>query len=407
MDFKKKFDIDEILDEVPSDGILSDNGETDNVKTAENGEKNLLKKPLTVDEHRALRRKTKKNLARQNSKEGTLGMAGAPNFVAPQRRWKNSRRSRNGQGSRLTKKSGGGRGNWGKFGSELLEEFESLDPADPNFNEDEDLDNVEFEEIVCTNKLNNEEEFLKSFEQVMLEYFEHGDTHEVAQEVDDHIRSGTLRPLVVVKAIEMALERKNSHREMTSVLISDLYSRCLIESDYERGFDMLLNNLPDLVLDTPDAPHLLGNFIARAVADDCLMPKFVHQLSQNGHHSPKNGNSNGNGVVEVEEPNAKILNESAQQALDYAEGKHFSDFYRPLNLSSLLGHLLNQQSWAHLDNVWGVSGGLRPVKNITKQMEMLLKEYLLSRDIKEAQRCIVALETPHFHHELIYEVSDR
>jgi programmed cell death protein 4 len=58
-----------------------------------------------------------------------------------------------------------------------------------------------------------------------------------------------------------------------------------------------------------------------------------------------------------------------------------------------------------LDNVWGVSGGLRPVKNITKQMEMLLKEFLNSRDIKEAQRCIVALETPHFHHELVYEVS--
>lgn len=61
--------------------------------------------------------------------------------------------------------------------------------------------------------------------------------------------------------------------------------------------------------------------------------------------------------------------------------------------------------WAHLDNVWGVAGGLRPVQNITKQMELLLKEYLLSRDIQEAQRCIIALEVPHFHHELVYEVT--
>lgn len=45
------------------------------------------------------------------------------------------------------------------------------------------------------------------------------------------------------------------------------------------------------------------------------------------------------------------------------------------------------------------------MKTITKQMEMLLKEYLGSRDIKEAQRCIIALEVPHFHHELVYEVS--
>lgn len=68
------------------------------------------------------------------------------------------------------------------------------------------------------------------------------------------------------------------------------------------------------------------------------------------------------------------------------------------------GHLSMHKGWTHLDNVWGVAGGLRPVKSITKQMELLLKEYVLSRDLKEAQRCISALEVPHFHHELIYEV---
>lgn len=326
MEFNKNYGVDALLDQLTEDADVSDNIETDDAgKTVENGEKNLLKKPLTVDEHRALRRKTKKAISRQSSKEGTLGCAGAPNFVAPQRRWKNSRRSRNGQGRGLTKKAGGGRGNWGKAGSELMEEFEALDHADPNFNDDEDFDNVEFKEIVCAD-MNNEEEFLKNFEQVMLEYFENGDTHEVAQEIDDNIRSGTLRPLVIRKAVEMAFERKSSHREMTSVLLSDLYGRCLIGSDYEHGFDMLLNNLPDLILDTPEAPHLLGNFLARAVADDCLMPKYVHQLAQNGNNlSPKNGerNGNGNGVIE-DEPEVgagRLLNEYAKLALGYAEGK--------------------------------------------------------------------------------------
>lgn len=329
MEFKQKFDVDAMLNEVSDDGEVSDNIDADGAMKKENGEKNLLKKPLTVEEHRALRRKTKRNLGRQNSKEGALGMAGAPNFVAPQRRWKNSRRSRNGQGRGLTKKDGGGRGNWGKVGSELLEEYEALDHNDPNFNDDEDLDNVEFKEIVFADKnnLDHEDEFLKTFEGVMLEYFEHGDTHEVAQEIDDKLRSGALRPLVVRKAVEMAFEHKISHREMTSVLLSDLYGRCLIGSDYEHGFDMLLNNLPDLVLDTPDAPHWLGNFLARAVADDCLMPKYVHQLSQNGsRNSPKNGERNGNGIADDEEPVAgadRTLNEYAQQALDYAEGEKF------------------------------------------------------------------------------------
>lgn len=338
MEFQSKYDVDVMLNEVSDDGDVSDNTATEKI-IIENGEKNLLKKPLTVEEHRALRRKTKRTLARQSSKEGTLGVAGTPNFVAPQRRWKNSRRSRNGQGSRLTKKAGGGRGNWGKAGSELLEEFEVLDQADPNFNEDSDVDNIEFKEIVCADT-SNEEEFLKHFEQVMLEYFEHGDTSEVAKEIDDSIRSGTLRPLVIRKAVEMALEHKNSHREMTSVLISDLYQRCLIGSDYEKGFDMLLNNLPDLILDTPEATHLLGNFLARAVADDCLMPKYVHQLAQNGKSSPKNGEGNGHIEEEMVVSPSRILNEYAKQALDYAEGKKsfnvlITVFFDKINFRSL------------------------------------------------------------------------
>ena len=57
-----------------------------------------------------------------------------------------------------------------------------------------------------------------------------------------------------------------------------------------------------------------------------------------------------------------------------------------------------------LDNVWGVGGGLRPVKYLIKQIVLLLKEYLCSGDIEEASRCLRELEVPHFHHELVYEV---
>ncbi len=57
-----------------------------------------------------------------------------------------------------------------------------------------------------------------------------------------------------------------------------------------------------------------------------------------------------------------------------------------------------------LDNVWGIGGGLRPVKTLIRQMNLLLEEYLSSGDIQEATRCLVALEVPHFHHELVYEV---
>ena len=43
------------------------------------------------------------------------------------------------------------------------------------------------------------------------------------------------------------------------------------------AFDHLLHQLPDLILDTPDAPEILGNFLARSIADDCIPPKFLHR----------------------------------------------------------------------------------------------------------------------------------
>ena len=46
--------------------------------------------------------------------------------------------------------------------------------------------------------------------------------------------------------------------------------------DLISAMDQLLLNLPDLVLDTPEAPTILGNFIARAVADDILAPRYLN-----------------------------------------------------------------------------------------------------------------------------------
>ena len=60
-----------------------------------------------------------------------------------------------------------------------------------------------------------------------------------------------------------------------------------------------------------------------------------------------------------------------------------------------------------LDNVWGIGGGVRPVKYLVKKIVLLLKEYLCSGDIEEATLCLKELEVPHFHHELVYEVSLR
>ncbi|KAJ9600608.1 hypothetical protein L9F63_026252 [Diploptera punctata] len=186
-----------------------------------------------------------------------------------------------------------------------------------------------------------DEEIQKGTEPIILEYFEHGDTAEAALALDE-LNCGTKRYRIVVLAIEIAMEHKPSHREMTSVLISDLYGRVISQRDIGKAFEVLLKNLPDLVLDTQMLILCLG----------------ISWLEL----------------------------EHARQALGRAD-----------TLLSMKHGLVR------LDNVWGVGGGLRPVKYLTRQMNLLLQEYLSSGDLQEATRCLMDLEVPHFHHELVYE----
>ena len=55
---------------------------------------------------------------------------------------------------------------------------------------------------------------------------------------------------------------------------------------------------------------------------------------------------------------------------------------------------------ARLERVWGPGDG-RPVEELKKDMDQLLQEYLLSRELDEAARCVKELDAPHFHHELV------
>lgn len=298
--------------------------------------------------------KGKRNV-RLLTKEASGGPGGV---VHPVRKWKNSRRSRSGFGRGAPKKGGaGGKGVWGQLGSELQEVDEDMN--DPNYDSDS-LDNGDIELKSVIPEM-SEEELQKLVEPIFLEYFENGDTYEASLALDE-INSGSKRYMIVRFAIEMAMDHKPSHREMTSVLISDLYGRILSQRDICKAFDTLMKNLPDLILDTPDADTVLGNFLARAIADDCVPPKFIQTLKE------------------------KADTDNAKQALSRAE-----------TLLSMKHGLVR------LDNVWGVGGGLRPVKYLIRQMNLLLQEYLSSGDLAEATRCLKDLEVPHFHHELVYE----
>lgn len=220
--------IDEVV-ELSADDAVETNGTTNGEDT------NAIKKPSPPPADGKKRSKKEAfKLARQNSRENPQNHHGngAFNFVAPQRRWKNSRRSRNGHGRGLPKKKGaGGKGVWGLPGSEILEEDLVLDQNDPNYDPELNDTNVLLKEVVAEP---TPEEFFKTMEELILEYFENGDTREVAVSLDE-VTCGSLRTLVTTYAVQIALDHKDSQREMISVLISDLYGRVVTSRDIVKG----------------------------------------------------------------------------------------------------------------------------------------------------------------------------
>ncbi|XP_012519336.1 PREDICTED: programmed cell death protein 4 [Propithecus coquereli] len=237
------------------------------------------------------------------------------------------RRSRSGKGRGLPKKGGaGGKGVWGTPGQ--VYDVEEVDVKDPNY--DDDQENCVYETVVLPL---DERAFEKTLTPIIQEYFEHGDTNEVAEMLRD-LNLGEMKSGVPVLAVSLALEGKASHREMTSKLLSDLCGTVMSTNDVEKSFDKLLKDLPELALDTPRAPQLVGQFIARAVGDGILCNTYI---------------------------------DSYKGTVDCVQARQ---------LFVICYFII---------------------------IDMLLKEYLLSGDISEAEHCLKELEVPHFHHELVYE----
>lgn len=100
----------------------------------------------------------------------------------------------------------------------------------------------------------------------------------------------------------------------------------------------------------------MASFLARAVVDEVLPPAFL---------SEQNNDRPGDPVVE--------------KAVTMLSREHCT---------------------ARLERVWGPGDG-RPVAELKKDMDQLLQEYLLSRELDEAARCVKEMQAPHFHHELV------
>ena len=100
----------------------------------------------------------------------------------------------------------------------------------------------------------------------------------------------------------------------------------------------------------------MGCFLARAIVDEVLPPAFI---------SNRNNNNPGDEVTE--------------KAVTLLSREHCT---------------------ARLEKVWGPGDG-RPVSELKQVIDQLIEEYLLSRELDEAARCVREMDAPHFHHELV------
>jgi programmed cell death protein 4 len=101
---------------------------------------------------------------------------------------------------------------------------------------------------------------------------------------------------------------------------------------------------------------MVANFVARAVVDEVLPPAYL---------SEQNNKRPGDAVVE--------------KSITLLSREHCN---------------------ARLERVWGPGDG-RPVSELKVEMDQMLQEYLLSRELDECARCVKELDAAHYMHELV------
>jgi len=243
------------------------------------------------------------------------------------------------------KKGGaGGKTVWGKGGIDDLKEVVE-DRNDPNYVSDEDdKKQVRIETV----------DVIPPVVAVLREYFSSGELEEALKSVKElQINSAEF----VRKAVTLAMEKQAFERELTSQLLTSLSSTIMTSNDIETGFQRTLDVLDDIVLDSPDAVEVLSKFIARAVVDEVIPPRFLKD-------------------VQAHSNNAK---EAIALASALTTEKHRID---------------------RLAHVWG-PGDLGSVKRLKEETNTLLQEYLTSGDLNEADRCVRKLNAPSFHFQIV------
>jgi len=242
------------------------------------------------------------------------------------------------------------------------EDASALNSSDPNYDSEEETGKEFIPEIQKFSIDPTAEpgklslvKFKRAIEPIIEEYFVSGDLDEFFRSVLE-LDSSAHHYEVIKRAINISLDKQNRERELVSKMISESYPEIFSTSVVSKGFERLFEIIEEVNKDVPGASDMIGAFVARCVADEVLSPSFLSD---------------------------PVIVSLGGECIDYAK------------------RLLSRDHvGARLERVWGPGDG-RPVEELKVAIDQLLTEYLLSREILEASRCINELHVSHFHYEIV------
>ncbi|KAA6420824.1 MAG: hypothetical protein FRX49_09213 [Trebouxia sp. A1-2] len=173
------------------------------------------------------------------------------------------------------------------------------------------------------------------------EYLSSSDMQEVVSSLTE-LQQPHLAHIFVKQAVQIGMDRKDRERELVSALLSNLYPSSISQEEMAKGFTRLLLFTEDLQLDNPDAAHLLSLFLGRAIVDEAVPPSFLAAVLP---------------TLEDHSEGVNVVQSTGTEALRI-----------------------------YLTAAW---------------LQALLAEYLTNGDILEASRCLMELNVPYYHHELV------
>lgn len=120
------------------------------------------------------------------------------------------------------------------------------------------------------------EEAEKEIDLLLQEYLDTRDKEEALSCMRE-LGSEDYYPKVITQAVQLALDKKEDEREALFHLLRHFFKHSLMSSaQFEKGFDEVLDALPDLRLDAPLAPKYVGHFLGTGILDEYLSPLYIN-----------------------------------------------------------------------------------------------------------------------------------